>query len=121
MSQSLSRYALVVCLLAYIAGILMLHALGVFPKAGLHDLSRLQGTPVLTIEGEVLDAPVIRWGQTRFLMRCRARPLSGFTGKVMVTLPFRAYALAPGDHVRARGWLSPTPERSRGYWASRRV
>ena len=65
----LKRYALAWCVLAYMSGIVGLHLLGLFPRAGIYDLSRLVGTSQVTLEGQVMDSPVIRWNQTRFLMR----------------------------------------------------
>ncbi len=121
MLRALSRYALVCSLLLYMGGIFLLCALGLFPRAGLYDLSRLRGASVVLIEGKVLDSPLLRWGQTRFLMEAHARPLEAFGGRVVVTLPWLDATLAPGDRVTARGHLSRPTERARDYWASRRV
>ncbi len=122
------RYALAWCVVGYMTGIVILHLAGLFPRPGLYDLSRLVGTSQVTLEGEVLDSPIIRWNQTRFLIQGRASPLGAFEGKALVTLAFPEEELAPGDKIRMRGWLSAPrpPSRSRdfderGYWASRRV
>jgi len=124
----LSRNALAVCVVAYMAAILLLHALGLFPRAGLYDVARLVGSSQVTFEGRVMDSPIIRWNQTRFLMQGNAQPLQAFCGRTVVTLAFPAEDLAPGDDIRARGWLSATREPSltrdfdeRGYWATHKV
>src|ERR1035438_6832957 len=106
----LKRYAFAACILAYMAGIVILHLLGLFPRAGIYDLSRLVGTSQVTVEGRVLDSPVIRWNQTRFLFSGKADPMQAFQGKAVVTLNFIDEKLAPGDRIRIRGWLSsPRP------------
>jgi competence protein ComEC len=124
----LKRYALACCVLAYMAGIVVLHLAGLFPRPGLYDLSRLLGSSQIVIEGRVLDAPIIRWNQTRFLLEGKATTLSAFHGKTLVTLTFPDEDLAPGDVIRVRGWPSaPRPATvmrdfdERGYWASRQV
>ena len=128
MLNVLSRYAFAVCILVFMAAIIVLHLFGLFPRAGLYDLSRLIGASQVTLEGRVLDSPVIRWNQTRFLLEGHALPLGAFNGRVLVTLTFPEESLAPGDHIRIRGWLSATrpPTASRefdeqSYWATRRV
>ena len=75
-----------------------------------------------------MDSPVIRWNQTRFLVKGRAFPLEAFEGQAVVTLAFPDEDLAPGDRVRMRGWLSrPRPVSmtrdfdEQGYWATRGV
>src|ERR1039458_9245117 len=106
----LKRYAFAVCILAYMTGIVILHLLGLFPRAGIYDLSRLVGTSQVTLEGSVMDSPVIRWKQTRFLFEGRGRPLRAFEGRSVVTLAFPDETLAPGDTICVRGWLSsPRP------------
>ncbi len=122
------RYALACCVLGYMATILIFHFLGLFPRPGLYDLSHLVGTSQMTLEGKILDSPVIRWNQTRFLMVGRAFPFEAFQGKALVTLTFPDQELAPGDTIRVRGWLSePRPPSrgrdfdERGYWATRGV
>lgn len=124
----MKRYALAWCVMTYMAGIVVLHLCGFFPRAGLYDLSRLAGTSQVTLEGRILDLPVIRWKQTRFLFEGTALPLSAFKGRTVVTLAFPDETLAPGDILRVRGWLSvPRPASltrdfdERGYWATRRV
>ena len=124
----LKRYALACFVLGYMAAILILHFLGLFPRPGIYDVSRLIGASQVAIEGKVLDAPVIRWDQTRFLLQGHAVTQSAFKGRVLVTLAFPDEELAPGDSIRVRGWLSATrpPSASRefdeqGYWATRRV
>ena len=99
-----------------------------FPRSGIYDVSRLIGASQVTIEGKVLDAPVIRWNQTRFLLQGRVVSPSAFEGRVLVTLAFPDEDLSPGDVIRVRGWLSATrpPSASRefdeqGYWATRCV
>lgn len=121
MRSILYRYALVWVLLLFMLGIVILHFLGLFPRAGLYDLSRLLGASVVTVEGAVKDTPVLRWGQTRFLLEGCARPLGAFCGKVVVTLPLIERGLAPGDRIRVRGWLSRPKPASQSYWESRRV
>src|ERR1019366_3297551 len=76
----------------------------------------------------VMDSPVIRWKQTRFLFEGRGRPLRAFEGRAVVTLAFPDETLAPGDIIHVRGWLSsPRPASltrdfdEQGYWATRRV
>ncbi len=110
------------------AGIIVLHVLGLFPRPGFYDVSRLVGGSQVALEGRVLDSPVIRWEQTRFLMQATASPLGAFHGRVLVTVAFPEEDLAPGDALCLRGWLSVprAPSRGRefderGYWASRRV
>ncbi len=110
------------------AGIVLLHQAGLFPRPGLYDLSRLIGSSQVVLEGRVLDAPIIRWNQTRFLLEGRATPLSAFQGRTLVTLTFPDERLAPGDVIRIRAWPSaprpPTAKREfdeRSYWASRKV
>src|SRR5438046_101021 len=122
------RYALLWVIGIYMAAIVVLHLLGLFPRPGIYDLSRLIGASQTTIEGRVLDAPVIRWDQTRFLIQGCARPLEAFCGQALVTLTFPLEDLAPGDVVRLRGWLSaprgPSARRDfdeKGYWATRCV
>ena len=124
----LQRYALAWCILAYMTGIVILHFFGLFPRAGIYDLSRLVGTSQVTIEGQVMGSPVIRWNQTRFLFKGCALPLKAFEGLAVVTLAFPNEDLAPGDRIRVRGWLSrPRPSSitrdfdEQGYWASRGV
>src|SRR5256885_13105561 len=124
----LKRYALACCVLVYMGGIIVLHVIGLFPRPGLYDLSRLIGGSQVALEGRALDSPIIRWNQTRFLVQGTASPLGAFHGRVLVTLAFPAEELSPGDVVCLRGWLSaPRPPSrgrefdERGYWASRRV
>ena len=126
--DGLKRYALVCCVLVYMAGIVVLHLLGLFPRPGLYDLSRLIGSSQTTMEGHVLDSPTLRWNQTRFLAEAKASPQDAFGGKVLVTLAFPMENLAPGDRIRLRGWLSaprlPTVGRDfdeRRYWATKKV
>src|SRR5438876_327430 len=106
------RYALACCVLAYMGGIVVLHLTGLFPRPDLYDLTRLVGSSLTTLEGRVLEGPVIRWHQTRFLIQGKASPLNSFHGKALVTLAYPHDDLAPGDHVRLRGWLS-APRRPR--------
>ncbi len=75
-----------------------------------------------------MEAPVIRWNQTRFLFSGHASPFTAFHGKSVVTLNFINEDLAPGDLIRVRGWLSSPRPASPGrdfdeqnYWATRRV
>lgn len=124
----LQRHALAVCVLVYMGILIALHVLGLFPRPDLYDLSRLIGAPQVILEGEVVDFPVIRWNQTRFLMEGRARPLEAFRGRAVVTLAFPWPELTPGDVIGARGWLSAPREPSwrrpfdeRRYWRSQRV
>jgi len=124
----LKRYALACCVLGYMATIFILHALGLFPRPGVYDLSRLIGSSQTMIEGTVLDAPIIRWNQTRFVLEGHVIPFGAFKGRVLVTLTFPDEELAPGDRIQVRGWLSaprsPSPGHDfdeRGYWATRRV
>src|SRR5947209_7745936 len=128
MIHHLSRYALAVCVLAYMAGIFLLHAIGLFPRPGLYDLSRLIGSSQVILAGRVLNSPLIRWNQTRFLIQAEAFPQDALKGRALVTLAFADETLAPGDLIRLRGWLStprmPSLAREfdeRGSWASRRV
>jgi ComEC/Rec2-related protein len=128
MVNYLIRYALAVCVLSYMAGIVIFHLLGLFPRSGIYDVSRLIGSSQVTVEGRVLDTPIIRWNQTRFLIQGRAFPLRAFEGKTLVTLAFPDEDLAPGDIIGVRGWLSaPRPPSAardfdeQGYWASKRV
>jgi competence protein ComEC len=123
-----SRYAFAACVLAYMAAILALHAAGLFPRPGLYDVSHLIGLPQVTFDGEVVDFPVLRWNQTRFVFDGAACPMNGFHGKCVVTLTFLEPELASGDRIRLRGWLSapraassPQDFDERGYWANRRV
>jgi len=122
------RYALAWCVMGYMAMIVLLHGLGLFPRAGIYDLSRLIGNSVVTLEGRVVDSPVIRWNQTRFLFSGQADPMAAFHGKVVVTLNFVDEDLAPGDRIRVRGWLSsPRPPSmtrdfdEQSYWATHGV
>ena len=122
------RYALAVCVILYMTTILILHLLGLFPRPGIYDLARLEGSSQVIIEGKVLDSPVIRWSQTRFLMAGCASPLGAFRGKTLVTLAFPDEDLGPGDRIRVRGWMAepklPSPRSDfdeRGYWATRGV
>jgi len=101
----LKRYAFAACVIAYMAAILLLHALGLFPRAGIYDLSRLVGSAVVTLEGRVVDAPTLRWNQTRFLFEGRPAPW-GFCREVRHHAEFPEPDLAPGDRIRVRGWLS---------------
>jgi len=124
----LKRYAFAWCIIAYMATIVILHLCGFFPRAGIYDLSRLAGTSQVALEGWVMDSPVIRWNQTRFLFKGRALPLKAFEGWAVVTLAFADDSLAPGDRIRVRGWLSrPRPASitrdfdEQGYWATRGV
>src|ERR1035438_9821425 len=91
------RYAFAVCIIVYMAGIIILHLMGIFPRAGIYDLSCLVGTSQVTVEGRIMDSPVIRWNQTRFLFEGTARPLGAFGGRAVVTLTFPDASLAPGD------------------------
>jgi competence protein ComEC len=126
--MAFKRYAFACGVLLYMASIIGLHLIGRFPRPGLYDLSRLAGGSVATIKGRVIDSPVIRWGQTRFVLTGKAQPMGGFQGKMCVTLAFPDETLAPGDELVLRGWLS-TPRPSgprrlfdeRGYWAGRQV
>src|SRR5882672_8391306 len=109
-------------------GILVFHALGLFPRPGLYDVSRLIGSSQTTLEGRVLDSPIIRWNQTRFLLQGKASPQDAFQGRTLVTLAFPDEELAPGDLIRVRGWLSrPRPPSSkrefdeRRYWSTKKV
>jgi len=128
MRSFLFRYAFAACILTYMGGIIALHLLGLFPRAGFYDPSRLIGSSVVILVGRVEDAPVIRWNQTRFLFSGHAEPMTVFRGKVVVTLNFVDENLAPGDRLRVRGWLSsPRPASpgrdfdEQGYWATRGV
>src|SRR5438093_1381673 len=122
------RYALPWCVVGYMVGIGVLHLAGLFPRPGIYDLSRLIGTSQVSLEGRVLDSPIIRWNQTRFLLIGCALPFGAFEGITLVTLSFEDPRLAPGDKIRVRGWLSAPrpPSRSRefderSYWATRKV
>jgi len=122
------KYGLAICVAGGMGVLVGLHALGLFPGAGLHDLSRLVGAPVTVLEGTVLDFPSTRWYQTRFILDGHAVPLTGFTGRVVVTLKFPDYSLMPGDRVRVRGWLSAPRSASalrtfdeQEYWSSHGV
>jgi ComEC/Rec2-related protein len=124
----LKRYALAWCVIIYMMVIVLLHLFGLFPRAGIYDLSRLVGSSLVTLEGRVMEAPVIRWNQTRFLFNGHSCPLTAFQGKSVVTLNFIDEDLAPGDLIRVRGWLSSPRPASPGrdfdeqnYWATRRV
>ena len=112
------------------SGIVLLHFLGLFPRAGIYDLSRLVGTSQATLEGYVVDSPVIRWNQTRFIFKGCALPLRAFKGQSVVTLAFPRYDLAPGDRISsARLAFCATPlfaSRTRdfdeqSYWSTRGV
>lgn len=99
-----------------------------FPRPGLYDLSRLQGTPSVTLVGRVIDLPMTKWGHTRFVFEGQAEPLTGFKGRVLVTASFDAGQVAPGDQLCLRGWLGALKEsRVPGafseldYWRNRRV
>jgi competence protein ComEC len=105
MFHALRRYALAVCAAIYVGTLIVLHALGLFPRAGPHDLSRLIGQPVVTLRGSVVGSPLTRWGQTRFLLEGRAIPLSVYRGRVAVNLNVAAPDLMPGERVQVRGWL----------------
>lgn len=117
----LSRYGYLTILSLYMGALLTLHALGRFPRPGLYDLSHLVGSTVMTVEGEVEEAPVIRWGQTRFRIHATAWPMQAFRGHLVVTLPYPDPSLGPGDRIRIRGWLSRPPATTGDYWAGRRV
>jgi competence protein ComEC len=122
---TLRRYALMSTVLAWAGLLIVLHAFGLYPRPGLYDVSRLSGAPLLTLSGVVVDFPMVRWGQTRFLMDARAEPLTAFRGRLLVTLPFIS-EVGPGDRLLLTGWLGEmAPGRDgfdqRGYWASRGV
>lgn len=124
----MKRYALACCVLAYMGGIVVLHLAGLFPRPALYDLSRLIGSSQVVLEGRVLDSPILRWNQTRFLFEAKALPLEAFHGRTLVTLTFPDEELAPGDVIHVRGWLSaPRPQAlgrdfdEQGYWATRCV
>jgi hypothetical protein len=124
----LRRYTFAACMVAYMAAIAGLHLLGLFPRAGIYDVARLIGVSQVALEGRVLDYPVIRWNQTRFVLEGRASPLTAFEGRTAVTLNFADDGLAPGDTLRVRGWLSaPRPSSptrdfdEQGYWATKKV
>lgn len=124
----LKRYALAVGVLSAAVVLFVGHGMGLFPRPGLYDVSRLIGASLVQLEGTVLDFPSLRWGQTRFLLEGSAQPLRAFQGRTIVTLAFRCEDLAPGDRIRVRGWLSAPREPSlsrdfneRRYWAGRRV
>jgi competence protein ComEC len=113
-----------VCLYALTLFILHLH--GLFPRAGLHDLSRLIGGSVVTIEGRVISFPSSRWGRQQFIVDAHAVPLNAFNGRVLVNLPAYAPVLAPGDVVRLRGYLAAPASRdpafdAPAYWSTRGV
>src|SRR3982751_1848277 len=119
------RYALGCSFGGYVLFLTALYASGLYPRPGAHNLSRLIGMPVVTLEGDVINFPSIRWNQTRFLFEGKTVPDKAFSGRAVVTLNFTEADLAPGDRVRLRGWLTaprdPTPKRSfdeRSYWAS---
>src|ERR1041385_1105455 len=99
MGSFIRRYAFGVVLLSYAVLLWALHAARQFPRAGLYDLSRLVGSSHILLEGTILDFPIIRWDQTRFLMEAKAHPLSAFRGRVLITLSFADTSLAPGDRV----------------------
>src|SRR5579872_3270988 len=120
----LRRYPFPVLVTAYALGIFLLHALHLFPRRGLYDVSRLAGASQVVIEGRVMNFPLTRWERTEFLLEGQARPLSGFHGRAAVRLSFPAWDLAPGDAVRVRGWLYPPRSAAkakgfdeRAYWA----
>lgn len=100
------RYALLMLLALLAIGLATLHAFGLYPRAGLYDLSKLRRSSIVTLEGRVLDLPSTRWRQTRFLFEGEAQPLSAFEGKVIVSTRFEA-DIAPGDRLRLRGYLAP--------------
>jgi hypothetical protein len=76
MGLFIRRYGLVFALGLYAAILTLLHGLRLFPRPGLYDVSRLIGGPYTELEGKVVDIPVVRWGQTRFLFEAR---LADFT------------------------------------------
>src|SRR5437016_1309286 len=94
------RYGLVICAAMYTAALLALHALGRFPAPGAHDLSRLIGTPSVTLEGRVRSFPQTRWNQTRFLFEGRSQTPTGYRGRALATLSFPVEDLAPGETLR---------------------
>lgn len=128
LSSFLRRYAFPAIVTTYALGILFLHALHLFPRPGLYDLSQLIGATQVVLEGRVVNFPLTRWGRTEFLLEARAQPLSAFHGRAAVKLSFPSWDLSPGDRIRLRGWLYPprTAAEARGfdekgYWASRQT
>jgi len=119
----LRRYAFVVLVCVYAAILVVLHGRHLFPRPGAHDLSRLIGRPVVAFEGRVINFPLTRWGQTRFLFEGQAIPQTALHGRAVVTLPVPLVNLSPADRIRVRGWLTaPRPGSSRSgfdeqaYW-----
>src|SRR5271165_5770804 len=84
----LHRYALAACLFVYVTAIVVAHFLGGYPRAGRHDISRLRGESVTTLEGTVVDFPSVRWEQTRFLLSGHDVLNPAYRGRVLVTLRF---------------------------------
>lgn len=128
MTSLFQRYGLALCVLSGILVLSALYALGLYPRPSLHDVSRLVGASLVTLEGTIQDFPSIRWQQTRFLLEGHAVPQSAFSGRVVVTLKFPATSLRPGDRVRVRGWLSAPRAASatrtfdeQEYWSSQGV
>lgn len=128
MVHFLKRYGLAVCVGAYTGGLILLHLLGRFPAPGGNDISRLAGSPLVAFQGRVVNFPMTRWGQTRFLMEGHDVPQGTYHGRVVVDLKFPLEDLAPGDGLRIRGWLGrprrPSWRRTfdeRAYWAGFRA
>jgi competence protein ComEC len=122
------RYGFPFLVFLYSAILIVLHIAGYFPTARSQDIAQLIGQPVVTIEGTMADLPVTRWNQTRFVLQGVSVSPSGYRGNVAVTLGFPRPDLAPGDHLRLRGWLTPprAPAGKRmfdeiGYWGSQGV
>jgi competence protein ComEC len=121
------RYGLVLVVAVYSTVLIGLHVTGRFPSPGVYDVSRLIGTPALTLEGRVLTFPQTRWDQTRFFLEGRAQPLQAYHGRLAVECRFPMDDLVAGERIRIRGWLyAPRVGRGnafdeRGYWAGNRV
>ena len=98
-----------------------------FPAPGAHDIAHLNGQPVSTIEGRVIDFPTTRWSQTRFILEGTAGSnRSNFHGVHTGDARLSAVGFSAGRNgFRVHGWLSlpKPPSRSHsfdeeGYWAS---
>src|SRR3954470_8998010 len=111
--STLHRYALPALIAAYSTVLVLLHLCGRFPAPGCYDVSRLNGSAAIELQGKVISFPQTRWGQTRCLFDGRADPLSAFHGRMLVTFKFPVEDLAPGERLWLRGWLS-APRLPRG-------